>query len=117
MIKEFQQKYKKPELVAPAGSMDKLKTAIEYGADAVYAGGKDFNLRNASANFTLDEIGLAVDYVHKSERKLYITLNIFAHNCHITKIEQYLKELAKYPVDAFIVSDPGVFSVVRDVIP
>ncbi|MGR3174617.1 MAG: peptidase U32 family protein [Candidatus Scalindua sp.] len=117
MIKESQQKYKKPELVAPAGSMDKLKTAIEYGADAVYAGGKDFNLRNASANFTVDEIGLAVDYVHKRDRKLYIALNIFAHNHHIPKIEQYLNELAMYPVDAFIVSDPGVLSIVRAVIP
>ncbi len=86
MMEMFRQKYKKPELVAPAGSMDKLKTAIEYGADAVYAGGKDFNLRNASANFTLDEIGFAVDYVHKRDKKLYIALNIFAHNCHITKI-------------------------------
>ncbi len=90
-IKNSQLKYKKPELVAPAGSMDKLKTAIAYGADAVYAGGKDFNLRNAASNFTLDEIGLAVDYVHKRDKKLYIALNIFAHNCHITKIEQYLK--------------------------
>ena len=111
------EKHKKPELVAPAGSMDKLKTAIEYGADAVYAGGKDFNLRNASANFTLDEIGLAVDYVHKRDKKLYIALNIFAHNYHIPKIEQYLNELARYPVDAFIVSDPGVLNIVRDVIP
>ncbi len=116
-MKMFRQKYKKPELVAPAGSMDKLKTAIEYGADAVYAGGKDFNLRNASANFTLDEIGLAVDYVHERDKKLYIALNIFAHNYHVSKIEQYLNELAKYPVDAFIVSDPGVLSIVRDVIP
>jgi len=116
-MKMFRQKYKMPELVAPAGSMDKLKTAIEYGADAVYAGGKDFNLRNASANFTLDEIGLAVDYVHKRDKKLYIALNIFAHNYHVSKIEQYLNELAKYPVDAFIVSDPGVLSIVRDVIP
>ena len=116
-MKMFRQKHKRPELVAPAGSMDKLKTAIEYGADAVYAGGKDFNLRNASANFTLDEIGLAVDYVHKRDKKLYIALNIFAHNCHVSKIEQYLNELAKYPVDAFIVSDPGVLSIVRDVIP
>ena len=116
-MKMFRQKYKMPELVAPAGSMDKLKTAIEYGADAVYAGGKDFNLRNVSVNFTLDEIGLAVDYVHKRDKKLYIALNIFAHNCHVSKIEQYLNELAKYPVDAFIVSDPGVLSIVRDVIP
>ena len=75
-MKMFRQKHKRPELVAPAGSMDKLKTAIEYGADAVYAGGKDFNLRNASANFTLDEIGLAVDYVHKRDKN-YISPLIF----------------------------------------
>lgn len=117
MMEIFRKEHKKPELVAPAGNMDKLKTAIEYGADAVYAGGKDFNLRNASANFTVDEIGLAVDYVHKRDKKLYIALNIFAHNHHIPKIEQYLKELAKHPIDAFIVSDPGVLSIVRDIIP
>ena len=113
----FRQKYKKPELVAPAGSLDKLKTAIEYGADAVYAGGKDFNLRNSASNFTLDEIGSAVEYVHERGKKLYITLNIFAHNCHIAKIEQYLKELAEYPVDAVIIADPGVLSLVRDIMP
>ncbi len=117
VTKNSQLKHKKPELVAPAGSMDKLKTAIAYGADAVYAGGKDFNLRNAASNFTLNDIGLAADYVHKRDKKLYITLNIFAHNCHIVKIEQYLKELAEYPVDAFIVSDPGVLTAVRDIMP
>jgi len=115
--KNPQLKHKKPELVAPAGSMDKLKTAIAYGADAVYAGGKDFNLRNSASNFTLDEIGSAVEYLHERGKKLYIALNIFAHNCHIVKIEQYLKELAEYPVDAFIVSDPGVLTVVRDIMP
>ncbi len=117
MIKDSRKKYKKPELVAPAGNMDKLKTAIEYGADAVYAGGKDFNLRNSAANFTLGEIGSAVEYVHERGKKLYIALNIFAHNCHINKAEQYLMELAKYPIDAFIVADPGVLSLIREIIP
>ena len=117
MIEQTKKKYKKPELVSPAGSLDKLKTAIEYGADAVYAGGKDFNLRNSAANFTLDEIGAAVEYVHERGKKIYITLNIFAHNCHINKAEQYLKELSVYAVDAFIVSDPGVLSLVREIIP
>ena len=69
MIEQTKKKYKKPELVSPAGSMDKLKTAIEYGADAVYAGGKDFSLRNSAANFTLDEIGSAVEYVHERGKK------------------------------------------------
>lgn len=117
MIEQSQKRYKKPELVAPAGSLDKLKTAIEYGADAVYAGGKDFNLRNSASNFSLDEIGSAVEYVHKRGKKLYITLNIFAHNCHITRIEQYLKELAEYPVDAVIVADPGALTLVREFMP
>ena len=117
MIEQTKKKYKKPELVSPAGSLDKLKTAIEYGADAVYAGGKDFNLRNSAANFSLDEIGSAVEYVHERGKKLYITLNIFAHNCHINKAEQYLKELGEHDVDAFIVSDPGVLSLVKELIP
>ena len=117
MIGQTKKKYKKPELVSPAGSLDKLKTAIEYGADAVYAGGKDFNLRNSAANFSLDEIGSAVEYVHERGKKLYITLNIFAHNCHINKAEQYLKELGEHDVDAFIVSDPGVLSLVKEIIP
>jgi len=117
MKEQTQKKYKKPELVSPAGSLDKLKTAIEYGADAVYAGGKDFNLRNSAANFSLDEIGSAVEYVHERGKKLYITLNIFAHNCHINKAEQYLKELGEHDVDAFIVSDPGVLSLVKEIIP
>ncbi len=117
MIEQTKKKYKKPELVSPAGSLDKLKTAIEYGADAVYAGGKDFNLRNSAANFSLDEIGSAVEYVHERGKKIYITLNIFAHNCHISKAEQYLKELGEHDVDAFIVSDPGVMSLVKEIIP
>ncbi|MBC8549053.1 MAG: U32 family peptidase, partial [Candidatus Brocadiales bacterium] len=108
MIEQTKKKYKRPELVSPAGSLDKLKTAIEYGADAVYAGGKDFSLRNSAVNFTLDEIGAAVEYVHERGKKLYITLNIFAHNCHTSRMEQYLKELAEYPVDAVIIADPGV---------
>ncbi|HDY67547.1 hypothetical protein LCGC14_2000920 [marine sediment metagenome] len=115
--KNSQLKHKKPELIAPAGDMDKLKTAIAYGADAVYAGGKEFNLRNAASNFTLDDIGLAADYVHKEDKKIYIALNIFAHNYHIPKIEQYLKELARYPVDALIISDPGILEIVKDILP
>tara|TARA_B100001964_G_scaffold99691_1_gene111328 strand:- start:4146 stop:5387 length:1242 start_codon:yes stop_codon:yes gene_type:complete len=117
MIEQTKKNYKKPELVSPAGSLDKLKAAIEYGADAVYAGGKDFNLRNSAANFSLDEIRAAVEYVHERGKKLYITLNIFAHNCHINKAEQYLKELSEHAVDAFIVSDPGVLSLVKEIIP
>ncbi|MFQ5965342.1 MAG: U32 family peptidase [Candidatus Scalinduaceae bacterium] len=116
-VKVSQLKQKKPELIAPAGDMNKLKTAIEYGADAVYAGGNEFNLRNAASNLTLKDIEAATDYVHTRDKKIYITLNIFAHNYHIPKIEQYLKELANYPVDAMIVSDPGVLTIVKDIMP
>ncbi len=110
-------KYKRPELVAPAGDMSKLKTAIEYGADAVYAGGKEFNLRSGATNFTLKDIELATNYVHTRNKKIYITLNIFAHNYHIPKLEHYLKALVKYPVDALIISDPGVMEIVKDIMP
>ncbi len=110
-------KYKRPELIAPAGDMNKLKTAIEYGADAVYAGGEEFNLRKAASNLTIQDIEFATDYVHERNKKIYITLNIFAHNHHIHKLEQYLKTLAKYPVDALIVSDPGVLAIIKDILP
>jgi putative protease len=116
-IKNSQLKHKKPELIAPAGDMDKLKTAIAYGADAVYAGGKEFNLRNAASNLSLSDIGKAVDYVHERNKKIYIPLNIFAHNHHIPKLGQYLRELAKYPVDALIISDPGIMEIAKDILP
>jgi U32 family peptidase len=117
ITKNSQLKHKKPELVAPAGDLNKLKTAIEYGADAVYAGGKEFNLRNAASNFSLSDIEKAVVYVHERNKKIYIPLNIFAHNHHIPRLEQYIKELSKYPVDALIVSDPGIIEIVKDILP
>ncbi len=105
---------KKPELVAPAGDFEKLKTAIEYGADAVYVGGEGFNLRMGASNLTLQEIGEATDWVHKRGKKIYIALNIFARNYHVSGIRSYLAKLAKIPVDAVIVSDPGIFLTVRE---
>ena len=108
---------KKPELVAPAGSLDKLKIAIDYGADAVYAGGEEFNLRSGSANFSLDDVEAGIEYVHQRGKRFYLTLNIFAHNYHLDKLEKYLKSLAKHPLDALIVSDPGVMTLIRDVLP
>lgn len=109
--------YKKPELVAPAGDLEKLKTAIEYGADAVYAGGEGFNLRMGASNLTLPEIKEATDWVHRREKKIYIVLNIFARNYHIRGVRAYLEKLAEIPVDAVIVSDPGIFLTVREIVP
>lgn len=108
---------KKPELVAPGGDIEKIKAAIEYGADAVYAGGEGFNLRMGASNLTLQDIKDATTWVHKRGKKIYITLNIYARNYHIRGLRPYLEKLAEIPVDAVIVSDPGVFLVVKEIAP
>ncbi len=109
--------YKKPELVAPAGDIEKLKTAIEYGADAVYVGGEGFNLRMGATNLTIEEIKAATSWVHERGKKIYVALNIFARNYHVKGIRSYVKKLAEIPVNAVIVSDPGIFLTVREIAP
>ncbi len=109
--------YKKPELVAPAGDVEKLKTAIEYGADAVYVGGEGFNLRMGATNLTIEEIKASTAWVHERGKKIYVALNIFARNYHIKGIRSYVKKLAEIPVNAVIVSDPGIFLTVREIAP
>lgn len=108
---------KKPELLAPGGDIEKLKTAIEYGADAVYVGGEGFNLRMGAPDITLEEIKEATTWIHNRGKKIYITLNIFARNYHIRGIRPYLEKLAEIPVDAVIISDPGIFLLVREISP
>ncbi|MBU0478915.1 U32 family peptidase [bacterium] len=108
---------KKPELVAPAGNLEKLKVAIDYGADAVYIGGKRWSLRARTDNFTLSEIKKAVDYAHKRKKKVYVALNIFAHNKDFVGLENYIKKLSSIGIDAYIVSDPGIISVIQEVSP
>ena len=103
----------KTELLAPAGIMDKLKTAIYFGADAVYVGGKDFSLRSYSDNFTEDQLKEAIGFVHDRGKKLYVTLNIFAKNADFDKIADYAGFVYSAGADAVIVSDPGVFAAVR----
>ncbi len=117
MIKTINSLRKKPELVAPAGDIEKLKTAIEFGADAVYVGGEGFNLRMGATNLTLQEIREATDWLHGRGKKIYIALNIFARNYHVYGVRSYLKKLAEIPVDAVIVSDPGIFLTVREIAP
>jgi U32 family peptidase len=107
----------RPELLAPAGDLEKLKMAITYGADAVYLGGEEFGLRAAAKNFTIEEIKLGLDFAHSRGKKVYVTLNIIPHNEDLTGLPEYLEKLDKIGVDAVIVSDPGVFSIVKDVIP
>ena len=105
------------ELLAPAGNMEKLKTAFNYGADACYMAGKKFGLRAFSGNFEQDELKEAVEYAHSIGKKIYITVNIVAHNEDFNGLEEYLKYLYEINVDAIIVSDVGIISIARQVVP
>lgn len=107
----------RPELLAPAGDLEKLKMAINYGADAVYLGGEKFGLRKASKNFGIDEIKEGVKYAHDRGKKLYVTLNIVPHNEDLVGLEDYATELYNAGVDAAIVSDPGVITILRKTVP
>lgn len=98
----------KPELLAPAGNFSKLKTAIYFGADAVYVGGKDFSLRSFADNFTRDELKEAISYAHNLGKKVYVTANIFAKNADMPLLEDYFKFLESAKADAAIISDSGV---------
>ena len=103
----------KVELLAPAGNLEKLKAALHYGADAVYAGGVHFSLRERSGNFTEEEFRQAVEYTHALGKKIYIAVNIYAHNRDLQELPSYLEYLHKLNVDAIIVSDPGVMTLVK----
>lgn len=105
------------ELLAPAGSLTKLKYAIEYGADAVYIGGEEFSLRVASQNFTLEEIKTGIEYAHERGKKVYITANIIPHNDDLKDFPDFVREVASLGADAIIVSDLGMFSIVKEVAP
>jgi len=107
----------KPELLAPAGNMEKLRMALLYGADAVYLGGKLFGLRAFASNFSIEEMQEAVAFAHSLHKKVYVTVNIFAHNEDINALPDYLRSLEKTGADALLISDLGVWSVAREVIP
>jgi putative protease len=107
----------KPELLAPAGNMEKLKIAVHYGADAVYLGGQAFGLRNMADNFSVDEMKAALDFCHAKGVKAYLTLNSYPRNEALAGLEEYLTQLEPLPFDAYIVADPGVIDAVRQVSP
>lgn len=108
---------KKIELLSPAGDMSKLKTALYFGADAVYIGGKNFSLRALAGNFTDEEIVEAVTFAHSLGKKVYVTVNIFGRNDDITVAEKYFKFLERAGVDGAIVSDTGLIYLARTVAP
>ncbi len=105
------------ELLAPAGNFSKLKTAIRFGADAVYAGGKNFSLRALSDNFTEEELAEGVVYAHKHGVKFYVTVNIFPRNADMEEAARYFRLLQNIGVDAVLITDPGFISLCREVAP
>ena len=108
---------KKPELLAPAGTMEKLQMALAYGADAAYLGGAQFGLRAFGGNFTNEEIRAAVNLAHGVGKKIYVTVNVFPHNDDLVSLPDYLRFLADVEVDAVLVADLGVFMLAREIAP
>ncbi|MCI8793010.1 MAG: U32 family peptidase [Eubacterium sp.] len=108
---------KKPEILAPASSLEVLKTAFDYGADAVYIGGEMYGLRAKAKNFSLEDMKEGIRYAHDRGGKVYVTANITAHDRDLAGVEQYFEELKEIGPDALIISDPGVFTIARKVCP
>ena len=108
---------KKPEILAPAGNFEKLRSAVAFGADAVYLAGVSFGMRSAAGNFTAEEIPLAVKYCHERGVKIYITVNTMPRTGEYPRLEQHLRMLAEAGVDALIISDLGVFMTAKEVVP
>ncbi|MCL2698833.1 MAG: U32 family peptidase [Defluviitaleaceae bacterium] len=105
------------ELLAPAGDLEKLKTAVAFGADAVYIGGHDFGLRARSKNFDLSEMAEGIRFAHERQRRVYVAANIFAHNADIDRMAGFFRDVREAGADALIISDPGVFALARETVP
>lgn len=105
---------KKVELLAPVGNIEKFKMALHYGADAVFLGGKMFNLRAGSNNLSDEELIYAVNYAHERGKRVYVTLNVIPHNDELEKLPEYVKFLDEIKVDGVIVADLGVFQIVKE---
>lgn len=108
---------KKPELLIPASSLEVLKTAVCYGADAVYIGGEVFSLRAKSKNFTIEEMGEGIAFAHSRGVRVYVTANILAHNRDLEGVYAYFRQLKALGPDALIISDPGVWMIAKEVCP
>lgn len=107
----------KPELLAPAGDLEKLKMAVLYGADAVYLGASDFSLRAQAHNFNDDELAAAVEFAHAHGVKVYLAVNVYAHEQHLPALRRFLPQAAALGVDAFIIADSGVFRLAGELAP
>ena len=104
---------KKPELLAPAGSLEKLKIAVHYGADAVFIGGREFGLRSNAGNFSIEEMREGVEFASRYGAKVYVTTNIFAHNENMDGLEEYLQAVESTGVTGIIVADPLIIETCR----
>lgn len=105
------------ELLIPAGSLEVLRVAVDYGADAVYIGGEAFGLRAKAHNFTIEDMKEAALYCHSRGVKLYVTANIFAHNDDLEGVEAYFERLKDVDIDALIISDPAIFTIAKRILP
>lgn len=108
---------KRPELLVPAGSLEILKIAVVFGADAVYIGGEAFSLRAKAKNFTTEEMKEGIAFAHAHGAKVYVTANILAHNGDLDEVRRYFRELKELLPDALIISDPGVFLIAKEICP
>lgn len=108
---------KKPELLVPASSLEVLKTAVRYGADAVYIGGEVFGLRAKAKNFTIEEMKEGVEFAHKHNVRVFVTANILAHNSDIEPVKKYFNELKEVKPDALIIADPAIFTIAKEILP
>lgn len=108
---------RKPEILAPAGDLEKLKMAVIYGADAVYLAGKSFGMRAFAGNFDEEQMRQGIDFAHQHGARVYVTVNIFAGNDDINAMPAYLTSLANLGVDALIIADPGVLALAKETVP
>ncbi len=108
---------RRPELLVPASCLEVLKTAVIYGADAVYIGGEAFGLRAKAKNFSMEDMAAGIVFAHEHGVKVYVTANILAHNEDLEGVRRYFEELREIGPDALIISDPGVFAIAREVLP
>jgi putative protease len=107
----------KPELLIPAGSLENLIIAVEYGADAIYIGGQHFGLRAKAKNFSLEDMKKGIEYAHSKNVKVYVTANIIAHNNDLEGVREYFNELKQIKPDALIIADPGILQIAKEEIP
>ena len=108
---------RKPELLVPASSLEVLKIAVIFGADAVYIGGEAFGLRAKAKNFSMEDMKEGIAFAHEHGVKVYVTANILAHNEDLEGVREYFRELKEIKPDALIISDPGVFMIAKEVCP